>query len=144
MISGFDQNRWVRIGGAVVVALLFSVLLKPALTTLAAPAGGTGSAPSTTLHANNVLRRDRVATQGEHRQAAAVGRAAMEDTRAFYELSEPKRTFSVIGFGFICFSLLLLLTSLLSGSESRRLRGFIASDQCVSRSLVLTTLRLRI
>ena len=143
MNSGFDQYGWMKIGGAVFVALLFSILLKPALASLAPTAQG-GSSSSSYVHAN-ALRRDRVTSHGEHTQASVVDRAVMEDNRVFFEFTEPKGAFSVIGFGFLCFALLILLAASISAAVSRCLRDPIASDQRVNGSSVyLTTLRLRI
>ncbi|AOU99118.1 hypothetical protein BI364_15275 [Acidihalobacter yilgarnensis] len=143
MITGFDQYRWLRLGGAVFIVLLFFVLVKPALASLAAIAQN-GAPPSAHVHAN-ALRRDRVTSHGEHTRASAVDRAVMEDNRALFEFTEPKSPYSVVSFGFLCFALLILLAASLSALMGRRLRDPIESDLGSKHSpLYLATLRLRI
>lgn len=144
MNSGFDQYNWAKIGGAVIAVLLFSVLLKPVLSTLVASIEGGGSPASAYTH-TNVLRRDRATSHGEHTQVSVVDRAVMEDSRVFFEFSEPKHAFSVVGFGFLSLVLLILLAASLSAALSRCLRDPVASDQSLRGSTVyLSTLRLRI
>lgn len=144
MNSGFDQYKWAKIGGAVIAVLLFSVLLKPVLVSLVSSAQGGGDPSSAYVH-SNALRRDRATSHGEHRQASVVDRAVMEDSRVFSEFTEPKYMFNVVGFGFLCLALLILLAASLSASLSRSLRDPIASDQSLRGSSVfLSTLRLRI
>ncbi|WP_038090549.1 hypothetical protein [Acidihalobacter prosperus] len=143
MITGFDQYRWMKLGGAVFIVLLFSVLVKPALASLAAIAQN-NAPPSTHAHAT-VLRRDRVTSHGEHTRASVVDRAVMEDSRGVFEFTEPRHAFDVVGFGFLCFALLILLAALLNAAVGRSLRDPLEGGLQRKHSAVyLATLRLRI
>lgn len=145
MITSFEPYKWAKIGGAVFIVLLCSLLAKSAFPYLnvSAHEGSGPSSPKAQVHA---VRRDRAASQGEHAHVSVVDRAVAEDSRALYEFTTtPKPSFDLVGFGFLCLSFLILLASTLNHVASRCLHSPMRIIASAKHSAVfLATLRLRI
>lgn len=143
MVSRADQYKWMKLGGAMFVVLLFCVLIKPALESVAAVAQN-GPTPASHSHAN-VLRRGRGASHGEHTRTSLVDRAVMEECRAILAFISAKPRFDLVACVFACFAALLALCAAISASLGRRRFDPITDIVSARQSLVyLSTQRLRI
>lgn len=125
------------------VVLLFCVLIKPALESVAAVAQN-GPSPASHAHAN-VLRRNRGASQGEHTRASLVDRAVMEDCRAISSFVTSQPRFDLVACVFACFAALIALCAAISASLGRRRFDPITDITSARQALAyLSTQRLRI